>query len=161
MNIKEAKEQIKNVYIPDESRQYSFYDLTGDGVDELLLGQDGAFLDWLEMENGEVMFHGYGESYLCEGNVLEQYQAPDRYWDGESHTYFAFADGTAVFKDDGGLGNVIANIQRRGSQWYRYPDPNGWESTEISHVLPGHTCIASPLSTPPSEWCIFTIRNLY
>ena len=57
----------KNVYIPDESRQYSFYDLTGDGVDELLLGQDGAFLDWLEMENGEVMFHGYGESYLCEG----------------------------------------------------------------------------------------------
>lgn len=122
----------KNVYIPDESRQYSFYDLNGDGVDELLLGQDGAFLDWLEMENGEVMFHGYGESYLCEGNVLEQYQAPDRYWDGERHTYFAFADGTAAFKDDGGLGNVIANIQRRGSQWYRYPDPNGWESTEIS-----------------------------
>ena len=122
----------KNVYIPDESRQYSFYDLTGDGVDELLLGQDGAFLDWLEMENGEVMFHGYGESYLCKGNVLEQYQAPDRYWDGERHTYFAFADGTATFKDDGGLGNVIANIQRRGSQWYRYPDPNGWESTEIS-----------------------------
>ncbi len=122
----------KNVYIPDESRQYSFYDLTGDGVDELLLGRDGAFLDWLEMENGEVMFHGYGESYLCKGNVLEQYQAPDRYWDGERHTYFAFADGTATFKDDGGLGNVIANIQRRGSQWYRYPDPNGWESTEIS-----------------------------
>ena len=122
----------KNVYIPDESRQYSFYDLTGDGVDELLLGQDGAFLDWLEMENGEVMFHGYGESYLCEGNVLEQYQAPDRYWDGERHTYFAFADGTATFKDDGGLGNVIANIQRRGSQWYRYTDPYELESTEIS-----------------------------
>ena len=120
------------VYIPDESRQYIFYDLNGDGVDELLLGQDGAFLDWLEMENGEVMFHGYGESYLCEGNVLEQYQAPDRYWDGERHTYFAFADGTAAFKDDGGLGNVIANIQRLGGQWYRYPDPNGWESTEIS-----------------------------
>ena len=119
----------KNVYIPDESRQYSFYDLTGDGVDELLLGQDGAFFDWLEMENGEVMFHGYGGAYLCKGNVLELYQAPDRYWDGERHTYFAFADGTAALKDD----NVIANIQRRGSQWYRYPDPNGWESTEISH----------------------------
>lgn len=118
----------KNVYIPDESRQYSFYDLTGDGVDELLLGQDGAFLDWLEMENGEVMFHGYGGAYLCEGNVLELYQAPDRYWDGERHTYFAFADGTAALKDD----NVIANIQRRGSQWYRYADPHGLKSTEIS-----------------------------
>ena len=122
----------KNVYIPDESRQYIFYDLTGDGVDELLLGQDGAFFDWPEMENGEVMFHGYGGAYLCKGNVLELYQAPDRYWDGESHTYFAFADGTAVFKDDGELGNVIARIQRRGSQWYRYTDPHGLKSTEIS-----------------------------
>ena len=122
----------KNVYIPDESRQYSFYDLTGDGVDELLLGQDGAFFDWPEMENGEVMFHGYGGAYLCKGNVLELYQAPDRYWDGESHTYFAFADGTAVFKDDGELGNVIARIQRRGSQWYRDTDPHGLKSTEIS-----------------------------
>lgn len=122
----------KNVYIPDESRQYIFYDLTGDGVDELLLGQDGAFFDWPEMENGEVMFHGYGGAYLCKGNVLELYQAPDRYWDGESHTYFAFADGTAVFKDDGELGNVIARIQRRGSQWYRYADPHGLKSTEIS-----------------------------
>lgn len=118
----------KNVYIPDESRQYSFYDLTGDGVDELLLGQDGAFTDWLEMENGEVMFRGYGGAYLCKGNVLELYQAPDRYWDGERHTYFAFADGTAALKDD----NVIANIQRRGSQWYRYADPHGLKSTEIS-----------------------------
>lgn len=122
----------KNVYIPDESRQYIFYDLTGDGVDELLLGQDGAFFDWPEMENGEVMFHGYGGAHLCKGNVLELYQAPDRYWDGESHTYFAFADGTAVFKDDGELGNVIARIQRRGSQWYRYTDPYELESTEIS-----------------------------
>lgn len=122
----------KNVYIPDESRQYIFYDLTGDGVDELLLGQDGAFFDWPEMENGEVMLHGYGGAYLCKGNVLELYQAPDRYWDGESHTYFAFADGTAVFKDDGELGNVIARIQRRGSQWYRYADPHGLKSTEIS-----------------------------
>ena len=118
----------KNVYIPDESRQYSFYDLNGDGVDELLLGQDGAFIDCLEMKSGEVVLHGYGESYLCEGNVLEQYSAPDTYWNGETHTYFAFADGTAALKDD----NVIANIQRRGSQWYRYADPHGLKSTEIS-----------------------------
>lgn len=122
----------KNVYIPDESRQYSFYDLNGDGTDELLLGQDGAFIDCLEMKSGEVVLHGYGESYLCEGNVLEQYSAPDTYWNGETHTYFAFADGTAVFKDDGELGNVIASIQRRDSQWYRYADPYGLKSTEIS-----------------------------
>ena len=122
----------KNVYIPDESRQYVFHDLNGDGTDELLLGQDGAFIDCLEMKSGEVVLHGYAESYLCEGNVLEQYSAPDTYWNGETHTYFAFADGTAVFKDDGELGNVIASIQRRDSQWYRYADPYGLKSTEIS-----------------------------
>lgn len=122
----------KNVYIPDESRQYVFHDLNGDGTDELLLGQDGAFIDCLEMKSGEVVLHGYAESYLCEGNVLEQYSAPDTYWNGETHTYFAFADGTAVFKDGGELGNVIASIQRRDSQWYRYADPYGLKSTEIS-----------------------------
>lgn len=122
----------KNVYIPGESRQYVFHDLNGDGTDELLLGQDGAFIDCLEMKSGEVVLHGYAESHLCEGNVLEQYSAPDTYWNGETHTYFAFADGTAVFKDDGELGNVIASIQRRDSQWYRYADPYGLKSTEIS-----------------------------
>lgn len=116
----------KNVYIPDESRQYSFYDLTGDGVDELLLGQDGAFLDWLEMENGEVMFHGYGESYLCEGNVLELYQAQDTYWDIEQHTYYKSASGEIRDRDK------IVSVKREGNQWYRSHDIYERDKTEIS-----------------------------
>ena len=116
----------KNVYIPDESRQYSFYDLTGDGVDELLLGQDGAFTDWLEMENGEVMFRGYGESYLCEGNVLELYKAQDTYWDIEQHTYYKSASGEIRDRDK------IVSVKREGNQWYRSHDIYERDKTEIS-----------------------------
>ena len=116
----------KNVYIPDESRQYIFYDLTGDGVDELLLGRDGAFFDWPEMENGEVMFHGYGESYLCEGNVLELYQAQDTYWDIEQHTYYKSASGEIRDRDK------IVSVKREGNQWYRSHDIYERDKTEIS-----------------------------
>lgn len=116
----------KNVYIPDESRQYIFYDLTGDGVDELLLGQDGAFFDWPEMENGEVMFHGYGGAYLCKGNVLELYQAPDRYWDGEQHTYYKSASGEIRDRDK------IVSVKREGNQWYRSHDIYERDKTKIS-----------------------------
>lgn len=116
----------KNVYIPDESRQYSFYDLNRDGVDELLLGQDGAFLDWLEMENGEVMFRGYGESYLCEGNVLELYQAQDTYWDIEQHTYYKSASGEIRDRDK------IVSVKREGNQWDRSHDIYERDKTKIS-----------------------------
>lgn len=116
----------KNVYIPDESRQYIFYDLNGDGVDELLLGQDGAFTDWLEMENGEVMFRGYGESYLCEGNVLELYKAQDTYWDIEQHTYYKSASGEIRDRDK------IVSVKREGNQWYRSHDIYERDKTEIS-----------------------------
>lgn len=116
----------KNVYIPDESRQYSFYDLTGDGVDELLLGQDGAFTDWLEMENGEVVFRGYGGAYLCKGNVLELYQAQDTYWDIEQHTYYKSASGEIRDRDK------IVSVKREGNQWYRSHDIYERDKTEIS-----------------------------
>ena len=114
----------KNVYIPDESRQYSFYDLTGDGVDELLLGQDGAFFYWLSMENGEVVENVYGDTYLCKGNILEQYEAPDMYWDIERHTY--------VKPENGGYGDKIVAVERVGNQWYRSYDIYERDKTEIS-----------------------------
>ena len=82
-----------------------------------------------------MMFHVLRRYRICaKGNVLEQYQAPDRYWDGERHTYFAFADGTAAFKDDGGYGERNCNYS---TSWA----VNGiaaiqtlmnWTSTEIS-----------------------------
>lgn len=115
----------KNVYIPDESRQYSFYDLTGDGVDELLLGQDGAFFYWLSMENGEVVENVYGDTYLCKGNILEQYVAPDMYGDIERHAYSK--------PENGGYGDKIVAVERVGNQWYRSYDIYERDKTEISH----------------------------
>ena len=114
----------KNVYIPDESRQYAFSDLTGDGVDELLLGRDGAFFYWLSMENGEVVENVYGDTYLCKGNILEQYEAPDMYWDIERHTY--------IKPENGGCGDKIVAVERVGNQWYRSYDIYERDKTEIS-----------------------------
>ena len=114
----------KKVYIPDESRQYAFSDLTGDGVDELLLGRDGAFFYWLSMENGEVVENVYGDTYLCKGNILEQYEAPDMYWDIERHTY--------VKPENGGYGDKIVAVERVGNQWYRSYDIYERDKTEIS-----------------------------
>ena len=116
----------KNVYIPDESRQYIFYDLNGDGVDELLLGQDGAFLDWLEMENGEVVLHGFGDAtYICQGNIVEEYQAPDMYWNIEWHHYY---------KSVTGDGDRIVSVKRDGDKWYRSYDIFDRDETEISQT---------------------------
>lgn len=114
----------KSVYIPDESRQYAFSDLTGDGVDELLLGRNGAFSYWLSMENGEVVDNVYADTYLCKGNILELYQAPDMYWDIERHTY--------VKPENGGYGNKIVAVERVGNQWYRSYDIYERDKTEIS-----------------------------
>ncbi len=116
----------KNVYIPDESRQYAFSDLTGDGVDELLLGRDGAFFYWLSMENGEVVENVYGDTYLCKGNILELYQAQDTYWDIEQHTYYKSASGEIRDRDK------IVSVKREGNQWYRSHDIYERDKTEIS-----------------------------
>ena len=114
----------KRVYIPEESRQYAFSDLTGDGVDELLLGRDGAFFYWLSMENGEVVENVYGDTYLCKGNILEQYVAPDMYGDIERHTYSK--------PENGGYGDKIVAVERVGNQWYRSYDIYERDKTEIS-----------------------------
>ena len=112
------------VYMPDESRQYAFSDLTGDGVDELLLGRDGAFFYWLSMENGEVVENVYGDTYLCKGNILEQYEAPDTYCDIERHTYSK--------PENGKYRDKIVAVERVGSQWYRSYDLYERDKTEIS-----------------------------
>ena len=116
---------LKRNIFPNENKQYTFYDLTGDGVDEMLLGYDGAFVEFLTMRDGEVVSEIYGTTYLCQGNVWEQYDPPERYWDIEQHTYSKSVDG--------GYGDMIVSVKREGSQWYRSYDIYERDKTEISH----------------------------
>lgn len=116
---------LKRNIFPNENKQYTFYDLTGDGVDEMLLGYDGAFVEFLTMRDGEVVSEIYGTTYLCQGNVWEQYDPPERYWDIEQHTYSKSVDG--------GYRDMIVSVKREGSQWYRSYDIYERDKTEISH----------------------------
>lgn len=63
---------MNNVYTPGNNRQYAFYDLTGDGKDELLLGHDGTYNTWLTIRDGEVVEQAGTEDYLCEENVIDR-----------------------------------------------------------------------------------------
>lgn len=116
----------KRVYIPDESRQYVFHDMNGDGTDELLLGHDGAFVDCLKIENNEVVADMKIDTYLCQGNVWEQYQAPTRGWDIEWHTYYKSASGENEEIE------IIVSVKRDGDKWYRSYDSYERDKTEIS-----------------------------
>lgn len=114
---------LKRNIFPNENKQYTFYDLTGDGVDEMLLGYDGAFVEFLTVRDGEVVSEIYGTTYLCQGNVWEQYDPPERYWDIERHTYYKSATGD---------GNKIVSVKREGDKWYRSYDIFEEDETEIS-----------------------------
>ena len=65
----------------DDALQYTLYDITGDGKEELLVGKDGWFDYWYTIHNGEVLYDSYGQAYVCEGDVLELYLSFDGYED--------------------------------------------------------------------------------
>ena len=124
------------VTAPEYITQYAYYDLNGDGEAEMLLGSDGYFTEWLTTKDGEVRLKGGMGTYLCEGGVVELYQAPDRYWDVERHYYFASASDTALYAFDEEeatrTGEMLTSVCREGDQWYRYGDFDGNQKTEIS-----------------------------
>lgn len=128
------RDYITGMYLtpPEYTNQYAYYDLTGDGEDELLLGHDGAFTEWLTMQNGEVVWQApWNDSFLCEGRVLELYQGPDEYWNGEKHFYFAPISDTAICEGYN-HGELITSACRVGDQWYYCKDFDGFEKKEIS-----------------------------
>lgn len=75
-----------NTRIYDDALQYCFYDLTGDGVDDLLVGQGGAFEKCLYLDGGEVYtWYGSGDNtYVCENGIVEDYSAHEIF---EDHLY--------------------------------------------------------------------------
>lgn len=127
---------------PDE-RYYTFYDVDGDGVEELLIGDGtGAYQTTLTMQGGEVMPYssvtGEGIWLLQNGGIAYEERAtsidPKCGW----RYYRPFAEGQAVqFQDDDGMntkaGGFEKGIQYRDGQWNDV-DPSAfpWRGTPIT-----------------------------
>lgn len=102
---------------PDEDLQYTFYDMTGDGEEELLLGSNGAYDRWITIRDGEAKERMVFDTYLCEGNVEERCYAYDIY---ETHLYYAPLSDT-VIDDIDAERELITALRREQDQWFQNP----------------------------------------
>lgn len=106
---------INSYRIPNDDLRYTFYDITGDGEDELLLGRDGAYLLWATNKDGETLVRGMIATYLCQGGVEERYDSFEIY---ESHMYLAPVSET-VIDDIDTEREILTVLRRKGAQWYQ------------------------------------------
>lgn len=104
----------KSYYLPENDLQYTFYDLTGDGENELLIGRNGSYLLWVTIEDGNTIAQGVIDTYLCEGGVEERYDAFEIY---ETHTYLAPVSETVIDDIDAENRTVLAVVHRVKDQW--------------------------------------------
>ena len=121
-------ECIKSRYtLPNEDLQYTFYDMTGDGVEELLIGRDGGFSLWVTIQDDEVRYKSYiSLNYLCEGGVREQYTSYDAIED--RYEYIAPKSNTVVDELDYYDEDKIICLVRIRDQWSSY-DANHFDDT--------------------------------
>ena len=136
----EAAYQAEHAYVPEvyggfsdylkdtvsiyqEGLRYTFYDLTGDGADDLLLGRsDGSFYQWAAMVDGQVRSCHVTNLFLCEGRVLHSVDDFGAYYDQETHMYYSPVSDTALLDPDSGLGMPFLNLQRTQDRWRKGED---------------------------------------
>ena len=113
-------------YRADENAQYAFFDLTGDGTEELLLDEigNGTIREWYTVQNGQVERLWGNDTYLCEGRVLDSYDSMPEY-DQEYHCYTKADTDTAWMDlDQESHGDLICILTKRNGQWYYATDYN-------------------------------------
>ena len=109
---------------------YALYDLTGDGKDELLIGQDGGYTLWISIENGQAVGHDEILTYLCEGRVREEvsYHSDSKY---EKHCYFAPVDDAVTINSDS-RGDIITVLTYKEGEWYQGKEVSIFAAETIS-----------------------------
>ena len=121
--------------LPNELAQYAFYDLTGDGEEELLTSSlgNGAITGWYTIQNGEIQ-EDFGISiYLCEGRVIELYY-PDPELDRGQHVYFHAYSETEWTRNtsEERFGEWITTLYHADGVWEKNLDFHGLEQASIS-----------------------------
>lgn len=120
---------------PDEMARYTFFDLTGDGEDELLIDYagEGSIDEWYTVIDGEVRFFRGNDTYLCAGNVLERYYEDPERSDFHLYHYYRTAETENGWMDldPETFGDSITVVSKSKGQWYRSEDLHAQE-TEIS-----------------------------
>lgn len=113
---------------PSEELQYTFYDLTGDGEEELLIGENGTYSYWVTLRDGETLEQINMHTYLCENGVEERYSAWEIY---ETHIYVAPLSESAIDDIDAER-TVLTVLKREKDQWTQ--GPNDFEQTPITEA---------------------------
>lgn len=123
-----AEYLTKMFTLPNENLQYTFYDLTGDGEKELLIGENGAYRYWVTLRDGETLEQLVMDTYLCEGGMEERYSTHEIY---ESHIYVAPVS-PSVIDDIGAERTILTVLIRNKDQWT--VGPTDYEQTPITEA---------------------------
>lgn len=121
--------------VPNELALYIFYDLTGDGENELLLSSNGsgAITDWYTIRDGQIQEDFGIDYFLCEGRVLEVYR-PDPELDRGQHKYFHAYSDTEWTRNtsEERFGDWITTLSYADGVWEKQLDYHELEGVSIS-----------------------------